>query len=1407
MKTSLLFCLLLICIGAQAQYANLKFENLSTTEGLSSSTCTEIFQDRDGFLWFGTIDGLNKYDGYTFTVYRPVLNDRNSISSNRVNAITEDGQGRLWIGTSNGLNVLDKHTEKFTRINFGADAFGLSGAVDVINTLFYDSPAGTMWIGTRNGLYKLMLNGINGSSLKNPAFTRYSHIPGVPGSIDHNNITEILKDREGDIWIGTSGPHLNRYIPASGSSSDSLSGKTDRFENVLIDISPGYGLDHMPKKILEDREGDFWIGNNLRGLVVWDRENNVFEQKGNMAGGNVPVFDIYQDNNGMIWIATDGYGLFLFDKEKDTVHHIVHNPSDPLSLPNDQPSGILEDRDGTLWIASYNKGVSKLVLSKSAFGHYFHQPGNTNSPGSGIAQSVIQSKDGKIWIGTDGGGLSLFDESTGRFRHYRHIKGDISSLSSDKIVYLSEAHDGTVWICTWNGGLNRFDPRSGKAIRYRHDLSDPHSLGQNTVWCAAEDSLYRLWAGTQTAGLNLFDPASGKFYAYRHVPGNARSLASDFVFHLYIDSRKRLLIGTSSGLSVLHPDDYLIEGVPEDLKFSKIKEDAIKEHRINHIAEDHKGNIWLGTDLGLHRLNADLQWQESYATRDGLPNNLVVGIQEDEAGYLWVTTKSGLSRFDPVLREFKNFNIHDGLQGMEFQSKSIARTRNGRILAGGINGFNMFHPADLDTGMDSIRPMLTEFRLFNRRVKVKDTLSGRVLLENPVSETKEIRLRYNEGHIALGFVALHYQNPERVQYAYKMEGLDKDWIYAGTNTIANYSNLTAGDYTFKVKASVDDKWDSAPVSYVKLNIMPPPWKTWWAYVLYGIAGIGVFWTAMWYYTRMVREEKEHELDQMKLRFFINVSHEFRTPLTLILNPLNKILSSYDDPEEVKTSALTIQRSARRLLNLTNQLLDFRKMEQGKAPLETVEGDFVKFCRDVFSLFSDLAEMKGIDFHFQTGQDELTAWFDPDKVEKIMTNLLSNALKYTDSGGSVTLSISKTTRHPKKDGIFSLSGRSRSAGEGIEIKVKDTGIGFKKKHLKEVFTRFFHTDHTKTGTGIGLNFTRSLVELHGGEIKVESEYREGTTFTVILPLDSRVHAGKEKKQSLEKFVFDTDIVRSAEYEISASRENGNAEHKNKDTKEKKKVILIVEDNRELRHHLKNELKTEFKIKEAVNGAEGFKKAKKHYPDLIISDVMMPEMDGFELCRAVKTDTEICHIPVVLLTARSQEEDRVEGYNTGADGYLPKPFHMNVLKARISNLLENRKKLREKFTAVAGVVPSEEVTTNSLDEAFLDKATRVILENVSDPDFSLESLLGEIGVSRSHFYRKINALTGQNPSSFIRTVRLKYASEQLLKECYSVKEVAYMAGFNSSAYFSKTFRELFGQSPNEFVEKTKESFQAS
>lgn len=1380
-KIAFLFVWIGCCV--QAQYSNLKFENFDTSKGLSSSTCLDIFQDREGFVWLGTIDGLNKYNGYEFQIYRTILNNPYSISNNRINAITEDSKGNLWVGTDNGLNVFDKNTEKFYKINLYQTKSADGNFREVINGLLFDKKTNSLWVASKNGAIKLSLDHNNNSNYSKLKSVQYTHNPTNNKSLDNNDVTSVLKDAQGNIWLGTKSSNLHRY-----------NDNTNNFSRFSIDFENNQYLNHLPKQFLIDTDGDFWIGNDLSHLFLYNKRQNTFK-KISVVNKSIPIFDLYQDKKGTIWVSTDGDGIYLLDKKKGLVQHLKQNPSDPFSLSNNQPSKVLEDNNGVFWIASYNAGVSKLAVAKASFGHYFYQPGSRTGLSAKIAQSVLEDSKKRIWIGTDGGGLNLFDEKTATFKHYRSKSVDANSLSSDKIVYLLEGNNDVLWVCTWDGGLNKFNTNTGTSKSYQYNRNNPFSIGQNTVWCAEKDSNNRLWLGTSTAGLNLFDPATEKFYQFKNIPGDARSLISNFVFSIFIDSKNRLFVGTSQGLCVTSLNAAKGK-IPEKINFSEIKIKNIQGNRINYIIEDYQGNIWIGSDIGLYELDSNLKLKKSYSSLNGLPNNLVVGIQEDNNHNLWISTKSGLSLLNPKTQTFKNFNLHDGLQGTEFQSKSIAKTHDGRIIVGGINGFNIFNPKDISLKSNSVSPVISEIRLFNKKINAGDTINGRILLSESISATKKIKLKYNEGYISFGFVALHYQNPERVKYAYRMDGLDESFINADISRVANYSNLEPGSYIFEVIASVDGQWDQAKKSTILIHVQSPPWKTWWAYTLYFLAFVSALSYAIYFYTKKVREEKEQELDQMKLNFFINVSHEFRTPLTLILNPVDKILSSFNDPEEVKKSALIIQRSSRRLLHLVNQLLDLRKMDLGKKPLEISQMNIVKFSKDIFLLFEDLAKAKGIDFVFDAPKKELYGMFDPDKIEKILTNLLSNALKFTDSGGKVRLSISEIKAEKNK--IFLWFFTKKEIEREVEIKVADTGIGLKKEQLNEVFQRFFHADSSKSGTGIGLNFIKSLVELHQGEILVESEYEVGSTFIVRLPADLAVKKNQTTNSNESgNYEIDKISITSAEYEISISNDEVNNEaipaNKNRP------VVLIVEDNKELRNHLKSELSHQFQVKEAANGLLGLKMIKKFYPDIVISDVMMPEMDGFEMCRQAKNDIETSHIPIILLTARSLEEDRIEGYDTGADEYLSKPFNINVLKARIKNLLEARKRAKERFASIGTILPSSEITTNSIDEAFLDKTTMIVMDNISDPDFSLEDIIKLLGIGRSQFYRKISSITGQNPSNFIRTIRLKYASEMLLTQKYSVKELTHLCGFNSSAYFTKTFKELFGMTPTQFVEQ--------
>ena len=1360
---------------ANAQLTNLKFENFGTNEGLSSSTCVELFQDREGVLWIGTNDGLNKYDGYNFEVYRPIPGDINSISNNRINTIIEDFNNNLWIGTDDGLNVLNKEKNKFFRIPLSQDDLHKV----VVYDLFFDELTSILWIATNNGVSKIVLKASFEPNSLN--IERYKNNSNDNNSISQNNITSIQNDLDNQLWFVSNDQYLNKYNV-----------KNNNFTRYLITQHSTKNFDHLPKATMVDSDGDFWIGNNLSHLVYWNIKRNEFETI-SIVDKDITIFDIYQDSKGLIWIATDGDGIYILDKKTREINHILNSKSNPFSLPNNQPSKIFEDQKGIFWIASYNKGISKLVLSKSYFGHYFHQANKKDGLSDKIGQAVLEDSSKRIWIGTGNGGLNLFNEKENSFTHYKSSVKNSNTISSNKILSLSESYNGSVWIGTWDGGLNNFNPETKKFTRYLHSTEDPYSIGQNTVWTSVEDSKKRLWFGTSTTGLNVLDPTSKRFYSYKEQLGVENTISSNFVFFLSIDSKNRLLVGTSMGLSYVDLNT-LKEQIPTDIQFHKIETESVSNVKINYVEEDHFGNYWVGTNLGILKLDTNFKLLKTYTTINGLPNNIVVGIVEDDNFKIWVTTKGGVCLIDPIQESFSNYNSNDGLQGLEFQSKSIQKTQDGRLLMGGLNGFNLFKPTDVFSPPIFTKPTITNLKLFNKTVQAGDTIGNRVLLDKSIKEIKNFVLNYNEGFMTFEFVALNYKNPNQTEYAYRLIGLEENYINSGNNRSINYSNLLPGKYTFEVMSSIRGQWGSSKSAKINFTILPPPWKTWWSFCLYFILAGLIVWVALKYYTQKVQEIQSYELNRMKLQFFINVSHEFRTPLSLILNPVEKLLSNFNDPETVKTSAVTIQRSARRLLHLVNQLLDNRKMEVGMSPLQFEKGDVVDFSKDIFLLFKDLADKKEINYTFKSSSKKITSLFDFDKVEKIITNLISNAIKFTNDGGEIVVSIKKVKKKNTSKLLYFNKGLSK---EFVEIIVEDSGIGLNEEQLKKIFSRFYNVVFTKTGTGIGLNFTKGLVELHGGNIHVESEYNKGSKFTVLLPIKKEKKLEKEVKHLKNEFLINS--VMATEYQVLTTDCAVDNSEDVKGVEKVKPTILIVEDNKELRLHIKNDLKNIYNVKEAVNGLEGLIMIKKYFPDIIISDVMMPKMDGFEMCKQIKTDLETCHIPVILLTARALEEDRIEGYDNGADEYLAKPFQTSVLTARVRNLLEAKARLREKFSKLGFMLPTEELVTNSLDQAFLDKTTNIVLDNISDTDFKLDNVLESIGLGRSQFYRKLQTITGQNPSNFIRSIRLKYASELLIKNEYSIKEISYMSGFNSTSYFGKTFKDLFEMTPKEFIEK--------
>jgi len=808
--------------------------------------------------------------------------------------------------------------------------------------------------------------------------------------------------------------------------------------------------------------------------------------------------------------------------------------------------------------------------------------------------------------------------------------------------------------------------------------------------------------------------------------------------------------------------------------------------------QDSRGLIWVSTHEGISIYDYKTGHFTSISKQDGLPDNTVIDMQEYDANNVWVSTPNGLSniivdRSGPKLKfRFVNYSETEGLQGLEFTENSSLKTREGELLFGGGNGFNMFKPADIYQNKNQPDLIFTDFQVFNQGVGVGEKINGRVLLPQSITRTKDITLNYDDNVFSIEFAALNYFNPGKVKYQYMMEGFDHNWINVDNKIrTAPYTNLDAGGYTFRVRATDNDNWNDKELT-LRITILPPFWKTTWAYILYAAVIIGLLLylrkrgidkIRQQFSIEKEREEAQrmHELDLMKIKFFTNVSHEFRTPLSLIMAPVDKILKQIAEPE-IQRQLLLVNRNAKRLLNLVNQLLDFRKMEYQELKLHERKGDIISFIKDLSYAFTDVADQKHIRFIFDSDLESFYTNFDHDKIERILFNLLSNAYKFTHEGGQVSV-------------LLNMIDKGLPDEKYLEIRVIDTGIGIATDKLDRIFDPFFQNDipgsMLNQGSGIGLSITREFVKLHNGEIFVDSEFNQGSCFTVLLPVTE-----------LDASIF-TDLPVLLDHQPGFLPDGGQQKNNGKDNRDlKKPTVLLVEDNDDFRFYIKDNLKSAFNIIEADNGKKGWQKALAQHPNLVVSDISMPEMNGIDLCIKIKNDSRTSHIPVILLTALSGEEQQLKGLETGASDYMTKPFNFEILQSKIRNILSQQQSMRKTYTRQVEVVPTEE-HVESPDELFIKKVLLLIYNNISNPNFSVEELSSEVFVSRYTLYKKILAMTGKTPNELVRSMRLKRAAQLLETGHLTISQICHKVGFKSQKYFVKTFKAEYNTIPSKYV----------
>jgi signal transduction histidine kinase/ligand-binding sensor domain-containing protein/DNA-binding response OmpR family regulator len=1360
-----------VLAGQESRNIEYKFRHLDSSNGLSSNQITAIHKDRLGFIWFGTISGLNRYDGYSFRVYKNIPGDTTTIPFNNIQNIYEDHNGFLWIiSQDNQLSVFDPSKDIF----YG-DYYLFREANNVpsqfISSLVVDHDS-NLWVASNQfGLY--WVRAVDNEVVKIPSEKEEE------GGIASDFVTDVFVGNDSTILI------INAWGVVEYIDSKSL--------QVLKRYQPE-GLKSLIDQdyfsVFEDNEGDVWIYSKQSDLGLFYYSPETGEELHFKADAekhrlttNI-VTGVLQDQKGHIWVATDHGGIQIIDKSNFSVMTVQNAPGNTNSLSQNSITSLLRDDLGTIWIGTYKEGVNYYHPELFQFRLFSHNPLNSGGLPANDIDCFAEDEKGNLYIGTNGNGLIYYDRNYDRFSVFKARPDNPDSLSHDVIVSLLYDSKDRLWIGTYYGGLNCYDGERFK--RYYHDPEDPNTISDNRIWKIYEDSDRRIWIGTLGGGLDLLDESNGRFLHYRD--GDLNSVHSGFILTIYEDDVNNLWFGTSNGIDVLDKTTGRFSHIPANPG----KQNALSHHIVLSIIQDQRGLMWFGTRNGLNMFDPKTNEFRLFLERDGLPDNNILNILEDDNGNLWMSTLNGISKLEITGSKgefefsFSNYDLLDGLQGREFNEHSAFKTSRGELIFGGPEGFNLFLPEEIQKTPFTPGVLLTGLRLFNREVGVQEEIYNKVVLTKPLFLSDSLVLKHNQNVFSLEFSGMGHPHPEKIHYQYKLEGFNEQWVNTdASNRLATYTNLNFGSYVFRVRARMGEGGEFGPEKRLVVIIKPPFYATRYAYVSYFVlfAGLVVLFGFIIRRRERIRYERQqelrehqriHEMDAMKIKFFTNISHEFRTPLTLIITPLERLAKDIKD-DYLSEQLKIVLRNARRLMGLVNQLLDLRKIEVQGVTLNRTRADLVGFVEEVAHSFSDLFDTKSIRFSFESNVSSLQMGFDQEKLEKVIFNLLSNAFKFSNEKGEVKLKVEYYEKRstPDTDAL-------------VKISVSDTGIGISKEKQESIFERFFQAGTagiSNLGSGIGLSIASEFVRLHGGEISVDSTPGKGSVFVVELPVARNEEVSSEEPVSLM-------------LQVGAVNHEALTGHLDEEDRE---LLLIIEDNEDLRFYLKENLGHRYRIAEAADGKEGYEKAVAVYPDVIISDIMIPEPDGIELCRKLKNDPKTSHIPIILLTAKVSAEQEIEGLDAGADDYITKPFNYEVLELKIRRSTEIRKKLRSKLQKQHYEISPGEIGITSLDEKFMKKATKFVEKNLSNTGLSVELFSKEMGVSRGHLYNKIMALTGKTPTEFIRIMRLKRGAQLLAKSQLTVSEVAYKVGFNDPKYFSRYFKEEFGVSPSQYIRR--------
>ncbi len=1358
MRKYLSIFIFLVCFlqtKANIQYSFLRIDNM---DGLVNNHVTCFLKDSRGFIWVGTSAGLSRYDGSEFVNYKHSLTDTSSIIDNYIEELQEDISGNLWIQTRLGYVYFNVQEERFSK-NID-EILKIEGLNNQLDRLYIDENK-QLWVKrSKIGYYEL--------------YNDEDHRLKAPLKVNENynkNIVKFLQKDSAYYYLFDNG-----LIEVFSSKDYSPKYSDDFLQNKM-------GQDSLVTELYVDNEDDIWFYGNYDGVYHFNSKNSQWNHynlnSNSIRLSNNIVTQLVQDNYGKIWIGTDHGGLNIVNKYSGEVENLYNQADNEKSIAQNTITALYVDDKGIVWGGTYKKGVFYYHENVHKFLHFKHIMSDPKSLPYDDVNCFTEDKKGNLWIGTNGGGLIYYNRKKESYKVYKKDSENTNSLSSNVIVSLFIDKYNVLWIGTYTGGITTYDGLRFK--RYLHDNLNEFSLPSNNVWTIIEDG-NDLLIGMIGGGVARFNRKNSKFTPLENR-GNI-SLVSKMVNQIFRLRNGNLMIATDAGVAFYDVKEkryknYLMKNIDS----SK----PLVDKSVKAVYEDSRGLLWFATHEGLVVYNPNTDYVKNFSAKDGIAEDFCNCILEDEFQAIWVSKSSGLSQIvvkqNTPGSEFSfdiyDYSKEDGLQSKEFNTQASFKTSKKELIFGGPNGFNLFQARNIKYNRELPKVVFTDFQIYNKSIKPQPGEKS-AILQKSITFTDRIVLKHSMNVFSIQFSALDFLIPQKIKFKYQLEGFNDAWMPLQDNlNSVTYTNLNAGDYIFKVKAANNDGLWNENYALLQITVLPPFYATPWAYALYVLIIILIL--IYLRYSMLSKErlkfsieqerlqaKRNHEMDEMKLRFLTNVSHEFRTPLTLILTPLDRLLKKASSDSDKKLME-TIDRNAKHLLGLVNQLLDFRKLELHGLRYNPSYADVVHFLNELNNHFQDEFNKKGITYLFEKNSDHLMFNFDKEKLQKVIMNLLSNALKFTHEGGKVILKLDIK----EEEGL-------------VEISVKDNGVGIEDNELDKIFVRFYQSKNNKklglSGSGIGLNLAKEMVLLHNGTIRVESKKGKGSTFIVSLPLDQTIQENSVESNNESEVQLE---------EVSIERTK----------KEKEKpTILLVEDNVDFRTFMRETLQERFTIHEAQDGKIGIETTFKVNPDLIISDVMMPDVDGLELCKTLRADIRTSHIPIILLTARTADEDKIKGLEIGADDYITKPFNMDLLLLRIDKLIEKRNQFQKKFQKTVEINPSE-IQITSMDEKLIKKAVALVEKNIAESKFSVEDLSSELGMSRVYLYKKLLSITGKSPVEFIRIIRLKRGAQLLEKSQMNVAEVAYEVGFNSPRYFSKYFKEEYGMLPTAYVKKNK------